>query len=110
MGPLVTVPQGSVGLVLKFGKYARKIDAGRYRYNILSEEVVTVSMKTICLDVTPQACMTQDNLTVNVNAVCYYRVTDPCKAIFCVENYGYALNNLAQVTMRTVLGENDLQT
>merc|ERR1719210_3295170 len=52
--------------------------------------------------------MTKDNLTVSIDAVCYYQVYDAEKAIFVIEKYPFALGNLAQVTLRTVLGENTL--
>jgi len=61
-----------------------------------------------CLDVAPQNIMTKDNLSVFVNAVCYYRVTNAKLAMFEVENYNFALDNLAQITLRTVLGEHTL--
>merc|ERR1712151_530942 len=52
--------------------------------------------------------MTKDNLTVQIDAVCFYKVFDAQKAIFSIDNYPFALGNLAQVTLRTVLGENSL--
>merc|ERR1712194_366613 len=55
-----------------------------------------------------QAVMTKDNLTVQIDAVCFYSVYDAQKAVFSIDNYPWALGNLAQVTLRTVLGENTL--
>jgi regulator of protease activity HflC (stomatin/prohibitin superfamily) len=75
----------------------------------MSEEIKIVSMKVTCADVPPQAVMTADNLTVNIDAVCYYEVFDARKAVFSIDNYHFALSNLAQVTMRTVLGEHTLK-
>jgi regulator of protease activity HflC (stomatin/prohibitin superfamily) len=75
----------------------------------MSEEIKVVNMKVTCADVPPQAVMTADNLTVNIDAVCYYEVFDARKAVFSIDNYHFALSNLAQVTLRTVLGEHTLK-
>jgi len=105
---MVTIEQGSVGVVKRFGKADHLLPPGRHRFNVMAEEVVTVSLKTHCLDVRPQEVMTADKLSVRIDAVCFFRVFDAEKAIFKVENYPVALGNLAQVTLRTVLGENTL--
>jgi len=105
---LTTVPQGSLGVVTQFGRYLKTLPAGRHRYNIMSEKIMIVNMKTCCLDIPPQAVMTKDNLTVTIDAVGYYNVFDAQKALFSVENYPYALSNLVQVTLRTVIGEHTL--
>jgi len=102
------VPQGSLGLVTKFGRYEKILPPGRHRFNIMSEKILIVNMKTVCLDIPPQAVMTKDNLTVTIDAVGYYNVVDAQKALFSVENYPYALSNLIQVTLRTVIGEHTL--
>uniref|UniRef100_A0A7S1WFL9 Band 7 domain-containing protein n=1 Tax=Alexandrium catenella TaxID=2925 RepID=A0A7S1WFL9_ALECA len=107
-GPMVTIQQGFVGLITKFGKFDRLLPPGRYAYNIMSEQIMSVSLKTICLDVPPQNVITADNLSIGVNAVCYYRVVDACKAMFEVDDYSMAISQLAQVTLRTVLGEHSL--
>ncbi len=67
-----------------------------------------VSLRTITLDVPPQDVITRDNVTVNVNAVVYFRVLEADKAIVEVENYLYATSQLAQTTLRSVLGEYEL--
>lgn len=67
-----------------------------------------VSLRTVTLDVPPQDIITRDNVTVSVNAVVYFRVLDPRLAIVEVENYLYATSQLAQTTLRSVLGEADL--
>src|SRR3954462_8701547 len=63
------------------------------------------SLRTIVMDVPPQDIITSDNVTVKVNAVVYFRVVDPRRAIVEVENYLYATSQLAQTTLRSVLGE-----
>lgn len=108
-GPMVTVEQGFVGLVTVFGKYQNILAPGRHAYNMMSEQIIPVSLKTTTLDVPPQSVITNDNLSIDVSAVCYYRVVDACKAVFEVDNYNTAVSELAQVTLRTVLGEKTLQ-
>jgi regulator of protease activity HflC (stomatin/prohibitin superfamily) len=70
--------------------------------------LVTVSLRTAVHDVPPQDIITRDNVSVKVNAVVYYRVIDPRRAIVEVENYTYATSQLAQTTLRSVLGQAEL--
>jgi regulator of protease activity HflC (stomatin/prohibitin superfamily) len=72
------------------------------------QQVVRISLRTIVLDVPPQDVITKDNVTVKVNAVVYYRVMEADKAVLQVENYYYATSQLAQTTLRSVLGKMDL--
>ncbi len=72
------------------------------------EQSVTVSLRVITLDVPSQDIITKDNVSAKVNAVAYFRVMDPIKAIVEVENYQYATSQMAQTTLRSVLGEVDL--
>ena len=72
------------------------------------QQAVRISLRTIVLDVPPQDVITKDNVTVKVNAVVYYRVMEADKAVLQVENYYYATSQLAQTTLRSVLGKMDL--
>ena len=72
------------------------------------EKMVRVSLRTITMDVPPQDVITRDNVSVKVNAVVYFRVFDPSRAIVEVENYLYATSQLAQTTLRSILGEVEL--
>ena len=72
------------------------------------EKMVRVSLRTVALDVPPQDVITRDNVSVKVNAVIYFRVFEPTKAIVEVENYLYATSQLAQTTLRSILGEVEL--
>lgn len=67
-----------------------------------------ISLRTIVLDVPPQDIITKDNVSVKVNAVVYYRVMDPRKAVLEVKDYQYATSQLSQTTLRSVLGEVEL--
>jgi regulator of protease activity HflC (stomatin/prohibitin superfamily) len=92
LGKLLPEPKGP-GIILVF----RPIDT-----------MVRVSLRTAVHDVPPQDIITRDNVSVKVNAVVYYRVIDPRRAIVEVENFTYATSQLAQTTLRSVLGQADL--
>src|SRR5688572_7119366 len=72
------------------------------------EKFVRISLRTVVLDVPPQDVITRDNVSVKVNAVVYFRVIDPNRAVVEVENYHYATSQMAQTTLRSVLGQADL--
>jgi regulator of protease activity HflC (stomatin/prohibitin superfamily) len=74
----------------------------------LIQQMVRVDLRTRVLDVPPQDVISRDNVSVRVNAVVYYRVLDPEKAIVQVEHFGEATSQLAQTTLRSVLGQHDL--
>jgi len=92
LGKLLPEPKGP-GVVLVFAPIDR---------------IVRVGLRTVVMDVPPQDVITRDNVSVKVNAVVYFRVMDPLKAIVQVENYHYATSQLAQTTLRSVLGQVDL--
>lgn len=72
------------------------------------DRMVKVSLRTVVLDIPPQDVITRDNVSIKVNAVVYFRVVDPLKAIIDVENYLYATSQLSQTTLRSVLGQAEL--
>jgi regulator of protease activity HflC (stomatin/prohibitin superfamily) len=72
------------------------------------DKMVKVSLRTVVHDVPPQDVITRDNVTIKVNAVIYFRVVDPMKSIIDVENYLYATSQLSQTTLRSVLGQAEL--
>src|SRR5437763_5115447 len=74
----------------------------------LLTKIQTVSLRVVALDVPPQDVITRDNISIKVNAVLYMRVADPVKAVIGVENFLYATSQLAQTTLRSVLGETEL--
>jgi regulator of protease activity HflC (stomatin/prohibitin superfamily) len=92
LGKLLVRPKGP-GVILVFAPIDR---------------IVRVSLRTVVLDVPPQDVITRDNVSVKVNAVVYFRAMEPNKAIVEVENYHYATSQLAQTTLRSVLGQVDL--
>lgn len=72
------------------------------------DKLIKVSLRTVTLDIPPQDVITKDNVSVKVNAVVYFRVIDPNKALTEVENYLYATSQLAQTTLRSIVGQFDL--
>ena len=74
------------------------------------DRMTKMSLRTVVLDVPPQDVITRDNVSVKVNAVVYFRVVDPSRAVVSVENYLYATSQLSQTTLRSVLGQADLDT
>ena len=92
LGKLLAQPKGP-GVILVFSPIDR---------------MVRVSLRTIVMDVPPQDVITRDNVSVKVNAVVYFRVIDPRRAIVEVESYHYATSQLAQTTLRSVLGQVEL--
>ncbi len=93
------------GIRFTLGKYTGIIPAGlRFVWPIF-QKWNKVDMRVKVVDVPDQDCMTRDNVSVNVNAVLYYKISHAEKAILEVENYNYAVSQLAQTTMRDVVGE-----
>ncbi len=72
------------------------------------DKMVRVDLRVVAMDVPPQDVITRDNVSVKVNAVLYFRVLDPNRAIISVENYLYATSQLAQTTLRSVCGQAEL--
>ena len=72
------------------------------------DRIVRISLRTVVLDVPPQDIISRDNVSMKVNAVVYFRVVDPRRAVVEVENYMYATSQLAQTTLRSVLGQVEL--
>jgi regulator of protease activity HflC (stomatin/prohibitin superfamily) len=72
------------------------------------DRFVRISLRTVVADVPPQDVITRDNVSVKVNAVVYYRVVDPLRAVLEVEDYRYATNQVSQTTLRSILGQAEL--
>jgi len=72
------------------------------------DKMVKISLRTIVMDIEPQDIITRDNVSIKVNAVLYFRVVYPDKAVVDVENYLYATNQLAQTTLRSILGQSEM--
>jgi regulator of protease activity HflC (stomatin/prohibitin superfamily) len=96
------------GVVFRLGRVIGAKGPGLIILIPVIDRMVKVSLRLIALDVDPQDVITRDNVSVKVNAVIYFRVVDTVKAIIEVENYAYAMSQLAQTTLRSVCGEAEL--
>jgi regulator of protease activity HflC (stomatin/prohibitin superfamily) len=74
------------------------------------DRMVKMDLRTVTLDVPPQDVITRDNVSIKVNAVVYYRVLDPIKAVTEIEDYHYATSQMAQTTLRSIVGQAELDT
>jgi len=72
------------------------------------DKLLRVSLRTVALEIPPQDVITRDNISIRVNAVVYFRVVDPNKAVVEIENYLYATSQLAQTTLRSIIGQSQL--
>jgi regulator of protease activity HflC (stomatin/prohibitin superfamily) len=96
------------GVIFRFGRIMGARGPGLILLIPLAEKMVRVDLRTITLDVPSQDAITRDNVTVKVNAVVYFRVVDPNRAVIEVENYLLATSKLAQTTLRSVMGQVEL--
>jgi len=96
------------GVIFRLGRLIGVKGPGLILLIPLVDRMVKVSLRTITMDVPPQDVITRDNVTVKVNAVIYFMVMEPQKAIVSVEDYFYATSMIAQTTLRSVLGQVEL--
>lgn len=92
------------GVMLTLGKYTGIKEPGWRLVFPIFQSMQKVDMRTLVVDVPPQDTITKDNVTVTVNAVIYYRISDAAKAVLEVQSYHYAVSQLSQTTMRNVVG------
>ena len=103
------ITQYERGIVFRWGRALPGIrEAGLTWINPFSERLRKVNMQIIVAGVPAQEAITRDNVTLKVDAVVYYRVVDPVKAIINVQNYAYAVSQVAQTSLRSVIGQSDM--
>jgi regulator of protease activity HflC (stomatin/prohibitin superfamily) len=102
------VSQYEKGLVLRLGRYRATVDSGLTFLVPVIEDMVKVDMRERVINVEPQKVITKDNVSVTVDAVIYYRISDPVKATFEVQNFAYAATTLAQTNLRNLIGDKSL--
>ena len=103
------IKQYERGIVFRWGRALPGIrEAGLTWVNPFSERLRKVNMQIIVAGVPAQEAITRDNVTLKVDAVVYYRVVDPVKAIINVQNYAYAVSQVAQTSLRSVIGQSDM--
>ena len=96
------------GVIFRLGRVIKAKGPGLIILIPVVDKMVKVTLRLIAMDVDPQDVITRDNVSVKVNAVIYFRVIDSIKAIIEVENYTYAMSQLAQTTLRSVCGQAEL--
>jgi len=96
------------GVIFRLGRVIKAKGPGLIILIPVVDKMVKVTLRLIAMDVDPQDVITRDNVSVKVNAVIYFRVIDSIKAIVEVENYTYAMSQLAQTTLRSVCGQAEL--
>lgn len=102
------VNQYEKGVVLRLGKFNSTADAGLIFLIPFVDSIITVDMREKVINVEPQKVITKDNVSVVVDAVIYYKVVDPVKAEFEVEDFGTAATTLAQTNLRNLVGDKTL--
>ena len=95
-------------VVFRLGRFAGVKGPGLFFLIPILDRMVRVPLRIITMDVPPQDVITKDNVTIKVNAVLYFRVVNPEGAILTVENFLYATSQIAQTTLRSVVGEHEL--
>ncbi len=103
------VPQKSAFIIERLGKYSSTLDAGLHiLIPFLDNVAYKHTLKEQAIDVPPQNCITKDNISVEVDGILYLQVNDPKKASYGINNYQFASTQLAQTTMRSVIGKLEL--
>ncbi len=108
MSAIRVVQEYERGVIFRLGRLVGAKGPGLFLIVPFIDRMVKVDLRTIALDIPSQECITRDNVTVKVNAVCYFRVIDPEAAIVNVENYRRATWQIAQTSLRNVIGLSDL--
>ena len=98
------LPEYQRGVIFRLGRVIGTKGPGLFLLIPLVDKMTRVGLRTIVMDIPPQDVITKDNVTIKVNAVNYFRVVEPVKAIIEVEDFLYATGQLAQTTLRAVLG------
>ena len=96
------------GVIFRLGRLIRAKGPGLIILIPMVDRMVKVSLRIVAMDVPPQDIITKDNVSIKVNAVVYFRVMEPEKAIVAVEDFLYATSQFAQTTLRSILGESEL--
>ncbi len=102
------IPEYQRGVIFRLGRLIDAKGPGLFVIIPLVDKMVKIDLRTITMDVPPQEVITKDNVPVKVNAVVYFRVLEPSRAVVEVENYVMATSQIAQTTLRSVLGQSDL--
>lgn len=102
------IKQFEKGLVIRLGRYSHTADAGLVFLLPFIDSLIRVDMRETLINVLPQQVITADNVVVTVDAVIYYKVVDPVKAEFEIQNFNFAATTLAQTNLRNLIGDKQL--
>lgn len=107
--PYKQVTQGNIGLIESFGRFQEEVGPGLHYINPCTDKLEEVPLKTKVIDLDRQLILTKDNITVNIDTIVYYRITDPKKASYRVANIRASVCEITYATLRTICGEHTLQ-
>ena len=102
------VPEYERGVVFRLGRVIGAKGPGLFFIIPIVDRMTRVSLRTVTEDIPPQDIITKDNVTVRVNAVTYFNVVDPVRAVVAIENFLYGTSQVAQTTLRSIIGQTDL--
>lgn len=102
------IKQYEKGMIIRLGKYNSTVEAGVAFLFPFIDQLIRIDMREQVINVLPQSVITQDNVVVTVDAVIYYKVVDPVKAEFEIDNFPYAVTTLAQTNLRNLIGDKQL--
>jgi regulator of protease activity HflC (stomatin/prohibitin superfamily) len=102
------VPEYERGVIFRLGRVQGAKGPGLFWLIPIVDQMIRVDLRVVTLDVPTQEAITRDNVTIKVNAVCYFRVLDPVAAVVNVTNYLLATTQIAQTTLRSVMGQSEL--
>ncbi len=108
MASIRIVTEYERGVIFRLGRLVGAKGPGLFFLIPIVDRMVKVSLRTVNFDVQPQEVITKDNVPVKVNAVIYFRIIDPCKSVVEIENFRFATLQIAQTTLRGVVGEVEL--
>ena len=107
-GILRQIKQGSIGMLISFGKLVKKLPPGLYAFNPCTQRIIVVEMRAQMLDIGMQNLLTKDNATVMVDGYVHFAVIEPEKAIFKAKNYVRMISSFTQGTMKSIVAEHTL--
>jgi regulator of protease activity HflC (stomatin/prohibitin superfamily) len=102
------VPEYERGVIFRLGRVIGAKGPGLFFLIPVVDKMVRVSLQIITTDIPPQDIITKDNVTVRVNAVTYFKVVDPVRAVVDIQNYAFATSQIAQTTLRSIIGQAEL--
>lgn len=102
------VPEYERGVIFRLGRVIDAKGPGLFFIIPIVDRMIRVSLRTVTMDIPPQDVITRDNVTVRVNAVTYFNVVDPVRSVIAIENHVVGTSQIAQTTLRSILGQVDL--